>query len=152
MGSIYLLLAVGFGSLCGVAGSSGNAAPRRVLLREYRVAERQRTVAFLHHPGGGRYFSSQLFFENMDAMENGTAPPPIAQSKGDGFTDSVKHKRFNSRAQIPIDYSEILEENTSHEHDLMKTAGWWSLLGWANLEGNFFATMAMISLSKFNLL
>ena len=73
----------------------------------------------------------------MDAMENDTAPPPIEQKQegsGDGsrlkslldqnimklkfklqnntklgFADGVKYKRFNSRAQIPIDYLEILE-------------------------------------------
>ncbi|KAG6386343.1 hypothetical protein SASPL_155241 [Salvia splendens] len=115
-------------------------------LRQRYRAERQRAAALPPHHGG-RYFSSWFFFENMDAMENGTAPPPIAQKQEDsgdgsarlkslldqnivklklksknsaelGFADGVKPKRFSSGTQIPIDYSEIPEKNISHVHDL----------------------------------
>ncbi|KAL1565938.1 trihelix transcription factor ASIL2-like [Salvia divinorum] len=144
-------VAAAVASRCGAGGAapvktSAQCRHKIEKLRQRYRAERQRAAAFPQHPGG-RYFSSWFFFENMDAMENGTAPPAIVQKHEDsgdgsarlkslldqnivklklksknsaesGFADGVKPKRFNSGTQIPIDYSEIPEENISHEHDL----------------------------------
>ncbi|KAL7091967.1 hypothetical protein ACP275_12G137000 [Erythranthe tilingii] len=46
-------------------------------LRQRYRAEKQRALSFPHP--GGRYFSSWFFFENMEAMENGTTAPTAAQ-------------------------------------------------------------------------
>ncbi|KAL1548988.1 O-fucosyltransferase 29 [Salvia divinorum] len=84
---------------------------------------------------------------HASTYRTGTAPSPIAQkqesfvygswlkslldqnilklklkSKNNaelGFADGFRPKRFNSGAQIPIDYSEIPEVKISHDHDFM---------------------------------
>ncbi|XP_057801448.1 trihelix transcription factor ASIL2-like [Salvia miltiorrhiza] len=138
------------------AKTSAQCRHKMEKLRQRYRAEKQRAISFPHP--GGRYFSSWFFFENMEAMENGTAPPATGQKQEDsadgsrlksfmdqnivklklksknstdpdpelGFANGVKPKRFNSGAQIPIDYSpysnaeipDQMQENISHDHDL----------------------------------
>ncbi|KAL8509079.1 hypothetical protein ACS0TY_016322 [Phlomoides rotata] len=60
-------------------------------LRQRYRAEKQRTVS-VPYPGG-RYFSSWFFFENMEAMENGTAAPTAVQ-KAENSSDESQLKSF----------------------------------------------------------
>lgn len=129
------------------AKTSAQCRHKMEKLRQRYRAEKQRAVSFPHP--GGRYFSSWFFFENMEAMENGTTPPAIAQKLEDSADGSrlkslldqnvlklkLKSKnaadpdpepnRFNFGTQIPMNYSpysEIpvqMQEGISHDHDLV---------------------------------
>ncbi|KAL6503159.1 hypothetical protein OROHE_023788 [Orobanche hederae] len=60
-------------------------------LRQRYRAEKQRALSFPFP--AGRYFSSWFFFENMEAMENGTEPPASVQ-KSEDSSDGSRSKTF----------------------------------------------------------
>lgn len=67
------------------AKTSAQCRHKMEKLRQRYRAEKQRALSFPHP--GGRFFSSWFFFENMEAMENGTTAPTFAEkleSSADG--------------------------------------------------------------------
>lgn len=83
-----------------VAGRCPSASPAKTSaqcrhkmekLRQRFRAEKQRAASFPNP--GGRYFSSWFFFENMEAMENGTTPPATVP-KPENSADETRAKSF----------------------------------------------------------
>lgn len=83
-----------------VAGRCPGASPAKTSaqcrhkmekLRQRFRAEKQRATSFPNP--GGRYFSSWFFFENMEAMENGTTPPATVP-KPENSADETRLKSF----------------------------------------------------------
>ncbi|XP_020549543.1 trihelix transcription factor ASIL2-like [Sesamum indicum] len=73
------------------AKTSAQCRHKMEKLRQRYRAEKQRSLSFPYP--AGRYFSSWFFFENMEAMENGTAPPTSAQ-KSENSDDGSRLKSF----------------------------------------------------------
>ncbi|KAK6152446.1 hypothetical protein DH2020_015081 [Rehmannia glutinosa] len=73
------------------AKTSAQCRHKMEKLRQRYRAEKQRALSFPHP--AGRYFSSWFFFENMEAMENGTTPPTSVQ-KPDNSDDGSRLKTF----------------------------------------------------------
>ncbi|KAH6807313.1 Alcohol dehydrogenase transcription factor Myb/SANT-like family protein, partial [Perilla frutescens var. frutescens] len=71
------------------AKTSAQCRHKMEKLRQRFRAEKQRALS-LPHPGG-RYFSSWFFFENMEAMENGTSPPSTVH-KPENSADGTRLK------------------------------------------------------------
>lgn len=121
------------------AKTSAQCRHKMEKLRQRYRAEKQRALSFPYPTG--RYFSSWFFFENMEAMENGTTPPtPVqkpensadgsrlksfldqnilklklkAKNNADSDPDNgIKPKRFNSGTKIPSEYSTYLNTEIS---------------------------------------
>lgn len=68
-------------------------------LRQRYRAEKQRTAS-VPYPGG-RYFSSWFFFENMEAMENGTTAPTVVQ-KADNSSDESQLQSFLDQNKLKL--------------------------------------------------
>ncbi|KAK4432385.1 hypothetical protein Salat_1000600 [Sesamum alatum] len=73
------------------AKTSAQCRHKMEKLRQRYRAEKQRALSFPYP--AGRYFSSWFFFENMEAMENGTTPPTAAQ-KPENSDDGSRLKSF----------------------------------------------------------
>ncbi|KAL3825973.1 hypothetical protein ACJIZ3_022002 [Penstemon smallii] len=64
------------------AKTSAQCRHKMEKLRQRYRAEKQRALSYPYP--AGRYFSSWFFFDYMEAMENGTAPPKSGENSGDG--------------------------------------------------------------------
>ncbi|KAK4392218.1 hypothetical protein Sango_1999600 [Sesamum angolense] len=73
------------------AKTSAQCRHKMEKLRQRYRAEKQRALSFPYP--AGRYFSSWFFFENMEAMENGTTPPTSAP-KPENSDDGSRLKSF----------------------------------------------------------
>ncbi|PIM99359.1 hypothetical protein CDL12_16197 [Handroanthus impetiginosus] len=73
------------------AKSSAQCRHKMEKLRQRYRAEKQRALSF--PDPNGRYFSSWFFFENMEAMENGTTPRTSAQ-KAENSAEESRLKSF----------------------------------------------------------
>ncbi|KAI3447661.1 hypothetical protein Pfo_004326 [Paulownia fortunei] len=73
------------------AKTSAQCRHKMEKLRQRYRAEKQRALSFPYP--AGRYFSSWFFFENMEAMENGTTPPTSVQ-KPENSADGSRLKSF----------------------------------------------------------
>lgn len=74
------------------AKTSAQCRHKMEKLRQRYRAEKQRALSFPYP--AGRYFSSWFFFENMEAMENGTAPPLANLRSGDDSADGSRLQSF----------------------------------------------------------
>ncbi|KAL3641106.1 hypothetical protein CASFOL_016074 [Castilleja foliolosa] len=70
------------------AKTSAQCRHKMEKLRQRYRAEKQRALSF--PSPAGRYFSSWFFFENMDAMENGTTPPTSAEKAAEKLSNGSR--------------------------------------------------------------
>lgn len=95
------------------AKTSAQCRHKMEKLRQRFRAEKQRALSFPHP--GGRYFSSWFFFENMEAMENGTSPPATAQ-KPENSADGSRLKTYLDQNIVKLKLKS--KNNTDPDPDL----------------------------------
>ncbi|KAK6126140.1 hypothetical protein DH2020_040118 [Rehmannia glutinosa] len=98
------------------AKTSAQCRHKMEKLRQRYRAEKQRALSFPHP--AGRYFSSWFFFENMEAMENGTTPPTSVQ-KPDNSDDGSRLNTFLDQnvLKLKLKAKSNLESSPDLEYD-----------------------------------
>ncbi|GFQ00936.1 trihelix transcription factor asil2 [Phtheirospermum japonicum] len=82
-----------------LAKTSAQCRHKMEKLRQRYRAEKQRALSF--PSPAGRYFSSWFFFENMEAMENGTTPPTSVE-KPDNPSDGSRLNSFIDQSVLKL--------------------------------------------------